>query len=891
MAHQSVTNGLEQFKTSDKATSTPLLKDLQSHITPHYAAHWRVIGTQLGLPKGRLDIIEQDNVYRSVPCCNDMWSKWLKMDPSASWKKLFKAIESPAVSSDQAPDKVTSKPNMDKSTQGVSVLSERVSQITIQTRFAVEEDAWPPKQPKQFTPLLLVHHQGEHNIKLSTALAKLQSGGIDHLTSTDSVPKCHQLDSSHESLREVLDVSKMTKQLVDILAPLDDSNDPQLILVEGLPGIGKSILLQEISYKWSTKQLLQKFKLLLLVQLRNPAVQQAKLINDLLSLFCRGDGKAVEISTACSQYFFSNGGRDLALLFDGFDEFPDNLQKDSLVADILKRQVLPHCGLVVSSRPHASVKLREVATVRVDILGFAEEERKLYIEQSLKGHPQKIKELTDYLDSHLTINGLCYVPFIMVALLYLYDQGIPLPNSSVELYHRFICLTICRHLAKSGHPLENDATDLADLPEPCNTIVKQLAKLSLKALNDNKLIFTLEEVKATCPDITAIPGAINGFGLLQAVQHFGVTAKTMTFNFSHFSIQEFLAAYHVAQLPTREELIVLREKFWNDIHANMFSIYTTLTKGQRPAFKQFLRQEQPSILQSFKRFFSGSRDEAAIVVSHKFLEEQIKCLRLFRCFKEAGDEEICRSITNSKCFHNKVINLSSTSLSPYDIECVTLFLTCSPHKEWKKLNLWDCHIQDIGLRIIYRDLMSHNVTIKILDLGYNGFTRSSSSFISDLIIHCRVEELNIIGNHTIGEDPALYNMLTHPSSRLVTLDMHSTSLSSPSAITLFTAISKGNKLKVLYIWDNLITDEACDVIATTMKNNTSLVRLGMSPNKISGEAAQRLLQALYNNDTLEWLFLPFGYTEDDRKRIRSLHEVIIKNRESRGCQTKLIINW
>jgi len=141
-------------------------------------------------------------------------------------------------------------------------------------------------------------------------------------------------------------------------------------------------------------------------------------------------------------------------------------KKIILVADILKR---PHCGFVVSSHPHASVKLREDATVRVDISGFAEEERKLYIEHSLKGYPQKVKELTNYLDSHLTINGLCYVPFIMVALLYLYNQGIPLPSNSVELYHRFITLTICRHLVKSGHPLDNKITDLA---EPCNTIVK-----------------------------------------------------------------------------------------------------------------------------------------------------------------------------------------------------------------------------------------------------------------------------------------------------------------------------------------------------------------------------------------------------------------------------------
>ena len=158
----------------------------------------------------------------------------------------------------------------------------------------------------------------------------------------------------------------------------------------------------------------------------------------------------------------------------------------------------------------------------------------------------------------------------MVALLYLYDQEMSLPSNSVDLYLRFICLTICRHLAKSGHPLENDITDLDDFQEPYITIIKQLAKLSLKALNNNKLIFTFEEVKVACPDIKTIKEAINGFGLLQAVEHFGITTITMTFNFLHFSIQEFLAAYHVAQLSEHEKLILLQEKFWSDIHANMF---------------------------------------------------------------------------------------------------------------------------------------------------------------------------------------------------------------------------------------------------------------------------------------------------------------------------------
>ena len=76
------------------------LKDLYEHVTPRYAVHWKVIGTLLGLPTETLDIIEYDNCNRGgvVACCNAMLVKWLEVDKDASWKKMFKAIQSPAVS-------------------------------------------------------------------------------------------------------------------------------------------------------------------------------------------------------------------------------------------------------------------------------------------------------------------------------------------------------------------------------------------------------------------------------------------------------------------------------------------------------------------------------------------------------------------------------------------------------------------------------------------------------------------------------------------------------------------------------------------------------------------------------------------------------------------------
>ena len=75
-------------------TTVPLLKDLCEHITPKYAVHWKLIGTLLGLSNDSLNIIEADNFFRVIPCCNDMFGQWLKLRPSASWNMVFTAIES-----------------------------------------------------------------------------------------------------------------------------------------------------------------------------------------------------------------------------------------------------------------------------------------------------------------------------------------------------------------------------------------------------------------------------------------------------------------------------------------------------------------------------------------------------------------------------------------------------------------------------------------------------------------------------------------------------------------------------------------------------------------------------------------------------------------------------
>ena len=206
------------------------------------------------------------------------------------------------------------------------------------------------------------------------------------------------------------------------------------------------------------------------------------------------------------------------------------------------------------------------------------------------------------------------------------------------------------------------------------------------------MVFTFYEIKRACPDIASIEGAINGFGLLKAVQHFDITGKTITFNFLHFTIQEFLAAHHVANLSPSNELKILKKKFWSDIHFNMFAIYITLTKGQRPSFKQFIK---PTLGQRLNGFLTGTP------IANRFYYDQVKSFHLFQCYFEADDKEICRSIENSKIFSSKKIRINSIidddnmlRLSLHDVECLTIFLSCLSHKEWQILDLSYCYIQD-----------------------------------------------------------------------------------------------------------------------------------------------------------------------------------------------------
>ena len=207
--------------------------------------------------------------------------------------------------------------------------------------------------------------------------------------------------------------------------------------------------------------------------------------------------------TAClTDYLLHTEGEDAVIIFDGFDELSEESRKECIIIDIINRRILNKCCLVITSRPTASLNLHGSVDRRVEIVGFTEEDRLDYIQAALKNCDEQVKAVQHYLQSNPTINALCYIPLNMTILLCLVEDGIDrLPKYQTEMYKNFIEMTIIRFIKKHEKNF-NTIIDITNLAHPHDKVFVELAKLAYKALESDKIVFTLPEINQGCPNLT-----------------------------------------------------------------------------------------------------------------------------------------------------------------------------------------------------------------------------------------------------------------------------------------------------------------------------------------------------------------------------------------------------
>jgi len=596
----------------------------------------------------------------------------------------------------------------------------------VSNRFTIKEDDWPPYHPNHYTTLALIYHKGKHaETRVLSVTSQLATEG-SHISAENSISWCDQTKIKCNT----------TKYIADLFTPKKSSDGstftPNVILIEGAPGMGKTVLSKEIAYQWASNKLLASKKLLFLLLLRDFNSSNIKSVEN----FFLYSFKYNHISEAVTKYVVENGDDDFAIVLDGYDELSKKDRNDSFIADVIYRQIFPKCLLVITSRPSASLHLRDYVDCRVEVIGFTEDDRLDYIKAA---KPDSFEEIKLYLKSNPMINALCYIPLNMTTLLCLTENGVNnLPKTQTEMYKNFIAMTINRYLKKTRNEATAYITSQLELPQGYNVMFEELAHFAFEFLECDQLVFSLAEVQKRCPNLISTSGDWNGLGLLNSIKSFEF-GESITCHFLHFSIQEYMAAYHISTLPDKMQFELLQNTFWTVRFYNTWIMYAGITGGTSFAMRHFL---------SGNWFKLSTMLLKATVISKNLLKDKIKCLHLFQCLVETQDDKLISLIGN--LFQDGIIDLSKQTLLPRDLSILGFFLIRSLNKKWRKLNLSKCNIGNIECKILLDTLLRKDnrsiININCVELSYNHLSFSSLIELFDLFKSWNTTEITIADN-------------------------------------------------------------------------------------------------------------------------------------------------
>ena len=390
----------------------------------------------------------------------------------------------------------------------------------------IPEDTWPPTVSKEFINLALIK----------------------------SSKDC--MDNIDYAIRGDADDIIAKKERVEYEQVFGEYNSKELILLEGRPGSGKTTLVHKVIKDWAVGEVLAKAKYLFFVTLRLLNSEgRDETLSDLLELFYSND----EELKVTRDYIEENDGEGVCFVIDGLDEYQPQNKKKSVIYKLLDKTSLPRAMIIVSSRPSATPTLKkDVVTKRIEVFGFSEQQIFDYIDNFQFGTSPACK-LKEYLVSNPNILNMCYLPVhtAMICFLFRYDQGCT-SCTQTKIYEQFTRLIIHRHLTR-----RNADTELPSLKE-LHGIPKKyfddLCRLAFNMTTDSKQVISHHELGYKLSPCAGSHGDDEySLGLVTVYHTIHLTGRHQNYAFLHLTFQEFLAAYHIANLDPSQQMKIIEQ--------------------------------------------------------------------------------------------------------------------------------------------------------------------------------------------------------------------------------------------------------------------------------------------------------------------------------------------
>ncbi|XP_072133646.1 NACHT, LRR and PYD domains-containing protein 3-like [Mobula birostris] len=614
-----------------------------------------------------------------------------------------------------------------------------------------------------------------------------------------------------EHLRRELEKLR-TDQLFQSSFSRSKSKSGRSAAVAGVPGIGKTTMVQKIVYDWAIGKIFQQFQFVFSFKFR-----------DLNSINCRINLKELILD----QYpYFGNILREvwknpegLLFIFDGLDEFNDKIdfadsQRDTqprstctdpefkckvsdIVYSLIQGKLLPGCSVLVTTRPTA-LHLLEKAKISVwaEILGFVGEERKEYFIRHFEDQTvaaavfKHVKEneilyTMSYNPSYCWILALALGPFFTQRV----RDPQRVPKTITQLYSYYIYNILKNH----GREIENP-----------RDVLLRVGQMAFRGVAEKKIVFTDGDlIKYNLQPSQFLSGFL--MELLERED----SARSVVYTFPHLTIQEFVAA--VAQFLNPHPGDILR--FLTEAHST--------TDGRFEVFLRFVAGlSNPMTARGLEEFLGPFSHQTTCRVID-WVKEEVK-RQSANTWSEAGKRSLLNTL--HYLFESQNRGLARAALG--SVETLSFSrMTLTPI---------DC--------AVLSHVIGHCDTIKYLDL-------------ENCHIHCEGIQRLGPGLHKCQELGLSDNKLGDSGVKLL-----SAALRNPEC-----------KIQTLWLGDVGLTDSGVEDLVSALSTNPSLTELNLGLNSLTDRSVPALRRLILTLLSLEWIELRYNlFSETGEKELRSL---------------------
>lgn len=470
-------------------------------------------------------------------------------------------------------------------------------------------------------------------------------------------------------------------QLSDVLSSKESNGGKMIVLFEGVAGAGKTTLSWYACREWAAKRILQQYKLLIHVQLKDPLVESARTLSDLIPH--PKEHLREEVASA----ILHEEGRGVCFLLDGLDDASKPL------FDFLCRTIrenisvltarMPKLSFIMTSRPNARVlsSLQRVLNTKIVIEGFSSEKLSMFLNESLGVKSDQRLQLKEKFKINPQVEAICYLPInaVVVAFLayFISGSGDEFPVTQTGLYKPLISHFLVRHyqtrVTSDEDLLDNDIEDFTEnIPPEIEPTFKLLCKVAYGALVKNKKVFSLkmlDKAKVKLDD---------SLGLLQVQPKITMFGQERYYSFPHLSVQEFLAAMHLSRMESDDQLSSFKELFNSDPLSQVLTFYAGLTGLEDKSVFNVLTEVHKTPLYSTNIFAALSLNPTPAN------DPRRKAIAMFKCVYECQDSSLLDTLEaqlpiletgrqHGKVVQHYVLDLNLLGLLPIDCLAVGYF--------------------------------------------------------------------------------------------------------------------------------------------------------------------------------------------------------------------------